>query len=78
MFLFISLIELIYTPCLLKRNKYLSKSQNNYSSKLSKVAVMSLAIFPVFISTFQQVLRVEKLVILNLAIFTNDESERYR
>ena len=55
MFLFISLIELIYTPCLLKRNKYLSKPQNNYSSKLSKVAVMSLAIFAVFISTFQQV-----------------------
>ena len=43
--------------------------QNNYSSKLSKFAVMSLGICAVFISSFQQVFAGKKAITLMLVIF---------
>ena len=51
------------------------KLQKNYSSKLTKIVVLSLAISAAFISSFEQViLRVKKHVMLKLVIFANDES----
>ena len=52
--------------------------QNNYSSKLSEFAVMSLAICAVFISSLQQVFAGKKANYVKVSDLSNDESVRYK
>ena len=52
--------------------------QNNYSSKLSKFAVMSLGICAVFVSSFQQVFAGKKAIYVKVSDLSNYESVRYR
>ena len=57
---------------------FVFQASKNYSPILSKIAVMSLAVFLMFIfPASKKFLRIKKRVMLTLLIFTNDESSRY-
>ena len=52
--------------------------ENNYSSKLSKITVIPLAISAVFIPSFEQVFACKEVSYVKAVFFENDYSARYR
>ena len=53
---------------------FVLQASKNYSSRLSKIAIVSLVISDVCFSGSEQFLRINNRVLLNLVIFMNDES----